>query len=549
MLEGNFVLRQWCTKSPLLQNEVQKHNISTQSSTVSILGLYWDTHADTISFPIQNFDSMGTQSTKRKVLSMASTLYDPLGMLSPVTLVARLFIADLWEQKCGWDQPVPPSLTLQWQSIERELNAVSHIDFSRWIHFDKTQLVYLHMFTDASKSALGVTAYLTQGTHSFLIGSKSKIVSKNKNHLTIPQLELSAMCLGSQYCAILLQIIKKDFHKVSVHLWTDSEIVLFWLASKLQLKHFVRNKVNTIICTFDSSFWWHSPSQGNPADIISRGCSADSLRSSDLWQHGPTWLCSQSSWPQWPKPQSSSTVALSAVTEQFLPPPNHGICDIIDVTRFKSYSRLLAVSVYVYRFCYRTGLTGPPTTSEIEAVERTWLQSEQLLRYLDIILHFITTAIHHKSNVPPLVQHLNLFLDDDGLIRSKGRFMLESSLILLPRHSHLTDLVILDCHHRQHHVGVGGTIVALRSRFWVRQHVGRLIDFSPNVSHVRKLQVATTPCQCHPSCLSFAMTHQHAPSPTVVLISPVLSQLKIVQTLAFRFTFAYLPVSLPALSI
>ena len=44
--------------------------------------------------------------------------------------------------------------------------------------------------------------------------------------------------------------------------------------------------------------------------------------------------------------------------------------------------------------------------------------------------------------------------------------MLESSLILLPRHSHLTALIILDCHHRQHHVGVGGTIVALRSQFW-----------------------------------------------------------------------------------
>ena len=40
MLEGNFVLRQSCTNSSLLQNEVQKHNTSTQSSTVSILGLY-----------------------------------------------------------------------------------------------------------------------------------------------------------------------------------------------------------------------------------------------------------------------------------------------------------------------------------------------------------------------------------------------------------------------------------------------------------------------------------------------------------------------------
>ena len=45
--------------------------------------------------------------------------------------------------------------------------------------------------------------------------------------------------------------------------------------------------------------------------------------------------------------------------------------------------------------------------------------------------------------------------------------MLELSLILLPRHSPLTNLIILDCHHRHHHVGVGGTIVALYNRFWV----------------------------------------------------------------------------------
>ena len=142
---------------------------------------------------------------------MASKLYDPLGMLSPVTLVARLFIAELWERKFGWDQPLPPSLTAQWHTIEKELNAASHLAFRRWVHFDKAQPVSLQIFTDASKSALGATAYLTQATHSFLIGSKSKIVSHSKGHLTIPQLELSAMLLGSQYCETLLDKIFTTF--------------------------------------------------------------------------------------------------------------------------------------------------------------------------------------------------------------------------------------------------------------------------------------------------------------------------------------------------
>ena len=145
---------------------------------------------DTISFPVQAFDSTNTQLTKRKVLSMASKLYDPLGMLSPITLVARLFIAELWERKFGWDQPLPPSLTAQWHTIEKEFNAASHLEFRRWVHFDKAQPVSLHIFTHASKSGLGATAYLTQATYSFLIGSKSKIVSHSKGHLTIPPVRI-----------------------------------------------------------------------------------------------------------------------------------------------------------------------------------------------------------------------------------------------------------------------------------------------------------------------------------------------------------------------
>ena len=53
------------------------------------------------------------------------------------------------------------------------------------------------------------------------------------------------------------------------------------------------------------------------------------------------------------------------------------------------------------------------------------------------------------------------------LIRAKGRFDLESSLILLPQHSRFTDLLVLDYHARLRHIGVGGTIVAIRQRFWI----------------------------------------------------------------------------------
>jgi len=68
---------------------------------------------------------------------------------------------------------------------------------------------------------------------------------------------------------------------------------------------------------------------------------------------------------------------------------------------------------------------------------------------------------------PPTCTHIKFCLVDDGLIRSTGHFIHESSLILLPLRSHLTNLIFLDCHHRQRHAGAGGTIVALHNQFWL----------------------------------------------------------------------------------
>jgi len=55
------------------------------------------------------------------------------------------------------DQSFPPKLSAHWQSIEKDLNAASRLEFWCWVNF-----VSLHVFNDASKSALGVAAYLTQ---------------------------------------------------------------------------------------------------------------------------------------------------------------------------------------------------------------------------------------------------------------------------------------------------------------------------------------------------------------------------------------------------
>ena len=275
------------------------------------------------------------------------------------------------------------------------------------------------------------------------------------------------MLLGAQFCENTLCIVRKDLPDARVRLWTDSEIALFWLSSTRKLKQFVQNKVDAIRSKFEASCWSHTPSQDNPADLVSRGCSAKTLENSTLWHKGPSWVCHKSSWPQWPKSAVTSATVMTTVTEQQLPTQDATICNVIDIGKFNYYSRLLNTSVYVNRFCYSTGVKGTPTVDELQFVEKAWIKHEQQCHYPQVFSYLFSPEPRNNAHTPPIVPQLNLFIGDDGLIHTKGRFTRNSSLILLPKHSYLTKLIILHCHHRMCHVGVGGTIVALRDRFWV----------------------------------------------------------------------------------
>eukprot|EP00794_Sanderia_malayensis_P013150 gene13150-14501_t len=132
-------------------------------------------------FQEKNFDSDTSSLTKRKVLSIASQLFDPLGLVLPVTILARLFIAELWDEQLGWDQPLSSIKANAWKKSEQELTAASRLQFSRSLNFDSTLPVHLHVFTDASKLVMGAVSYLSQGIECVLLGSKSKLAPRVTN--------------------------------------------------------------------------------------------------------------------------------------------------------------------------------------------------------------------------------------------------------------------------------------------------------------------------------------------------------------------------------
>jgi hypothetical protein len=73
---------------------------STASSRV--LGIRWDVKADQFFITIK--DSPNFSETKRGMLSLSCSIFDPMGFLMPFTIKTRMIVQKLWDiKKLTWD--------------------------------------------------------------------------------------------------------------------------------------------------------------------------------------------------------------------------------------------------------------------------------------------------------------------------------------------------------------------------------------------------------------------------------------------------------------
>ena len=91
-----------------------------------------------------------------------SSIFDPLGILDPFKLPAKLILRDLSEKGFGWDDKnIPPEIKKRWQHWVRNLNRLEGVALPR-CHLDlhKAKIVELHGFSDARKVGYGIAFYL-----------------------------------------------------------------------------------------------------------------------------------------------------------------------------------------------------------------------------------------------------------------------------------------------------------------------------------------------------------------------------------------------------
>ena len=110
---GGFNVRQFSSNC---LSEIKKLPSSLVDERVKqkILGIIWDTRLDQIHFKLPAFKNT---ITKRNILATIASVYDPLGLIAPALLPAKLCQAELWKQNIGWDETVPSAVASEWNKI------------------------------------------------------------------------------------------------------------------------------------------------------------------------------------------------------------------------------------------------------------------------------------------------------------------------------------------------------------------------------------------------------------------------------------------------
>ncbi|KAK7104060.1 uncharacterized protein [Littorina saxatilis] len=437
------------------------------------LGMQWSIDNDTLHF---SFMPSERPCTRRGILAIVASLYDPLGLIAPYVLTGKQILQEVCHKGTKWDDPVPIELQSAWNTWKEDMDQLKLVSIPRCYYpanFGSITNVQLHHFSDASTTGYGMCTYLrlvnAEGqTHCSLVAAKARVAPKKI--VSIPRLELAAAVVAAEVGHAIKQelsyTISEEFF------WTDSRVVLGYINNEARRFHvFVANRVQKIRNLSDPSQWHYVPSEDNPADHASRGLRAAELMHSK-WFSGPKFL--------W-----ETKLSLPSATSSALKPEDPEVrtalttqttscaVDLDDrLSRFSSWNVAARVMTRILRL---NKSRDKSSTAELSVEE---IHNAKLSIIRGVQSQFLAAEISCLSKKGSLPQTNKLHRTEpflqDGILRVGGRLkkgsfsMGEKHPIILPKNSHVTRLVILHCHEKIKHQGRGMTLNEIRSQgFWV----------------------------------------------------------------------------------
>lgn len=244
MEEGGFPMGKWISNSKRVNESIPEElrgtaglqqltkeedpSLSPAYITSKALGVQWNTYDDTLVFTYPDLTAEPVD-TRRQVCSLLPKIYDPMGLISPYVITAKMLLQEVCQLQTDWDEKLPQDMINRWKTWQADIPNLDGFKMPRWFGGSRHDSFELHCFGDASQLSYAACVYIRYeagyDTKSSLVMSKAKVAPING--LNLPRLELLGTLLAAQlgnYVAKALGVGKEV-----IFCWTDSQVVRAWL--------------------------------------------------------------------------------------------------------------------------------------------------------------------------------------------------------------------------------------------------------------------------------------------------------------------------------
>ena len=477
-----------------------------------MLGVMWDPKSDSFRFAVRiNLSTLKKKSrigpdisreellekppkfiTRRQYYSQVQSLFDPLGLLSPILLQAKMLLRKTWEDGCeklGWDESLPPNLVDDMVKFFIDLFNLENVDFARSL-IPKDQEVIgnpdLVIFSDGSVNAFGSVSYIRWelkqgGWWTNIVLSKSKIAPKSR--LTIPRLELNGAVLSKRLEEFVTGTLDLQFENV-YHLVDSSTVLGYLHKPDSKLKPFEGIRVSEVQAAGKFTEgrlhnWSWLEGIDNPADWATKPRKAEELIQGGFWQKGPRFLEKHVS--EWPIKLDFRTDRLDGelkpkgVMMVFM--VSDEMCDVLTklLQKFSSPQKLFNVVAYVFKWKSMMEVkpcqTNVLSNADINKSRNTWIKLAQRDMEQDLLRS--TKSQNDEAKIHGPFRRLSPFKDSLNIWRVGLRLQEFTPFTedhkppaILPQKHRLTWLLMKEAHDKKHG-GINETVTQFRlSGYW-----------------------------------------------------------------------------------
>ncbi|PFX31375.1 hypothetical protein AWC38_SpisGene3829 [Stylophora pistillata] len=369
MERGGFNLTNWASNSKKVLSHIVEQD-QAEPSTIDFnsreplkaLGICWNTLTECFLFNVPPSTlAVRDPETKTSLLSTASRVFDPMGLVTPFTIRAKMLFQELWRKGLQWEDQLDEDITKQWRV------------------------------------------------------APAKAVS-------LPRLELLAAVVNARLLKFVVESLTLTLKVEQVVCWTDSMVTLQWIrGSSSQWKTFTANRVAETQFTWDPHHWKHYSGEDNPADLLTRGVPVKVLADSKLWWSGPFWLFSQCL-PEQRELPNEMTESVERERKQKVTRTCALITmePVIDPSRYEQWLTLIRVTAFVVQVdrAFKSGISAD--SKELSAEELKDSKLSAILKldpYYDKRDHLLRVGGRlQNSDLPEGTKHPIILPDEHAVV-------------------------------------------------------------------------------------------------------------------------------------